>query len=124
MSISCPQDLGIERRNSDLEFLQPAWVLTFVCALHEQSTPAESSRKSLKIQNYFFLAKKRVYFSRGCKSLMRGVVREALASRKVVCREACTEATETAKVCTDEQEEPEGATLWHRFGAYEAYLSG
>ena len=34
---------------------------------------------------------------------MRGVVSEALASRKVVCREAYTEGSETAKSGTDEQ---------------------
>ena len=43
-------------------------------------------------------------FSIGCKSLMRGVVPEALASRKVVYREVCTEGSETAKSGTDEQE--------------------
>jgi hypothetical protein len=45
-----------------------------------------------------------VYFSRGCKSLMRGVVSEALASGKVVYREVCTEGSQTAKSGTDEQE--------------------
>ena len=34
---------------------------------------------------------------------MRGVVPEALASRKVVYREVCTEGSETAKSGTDEQ---------------------
>ena len=34
---------------------------------------------------------------------MRGVEPEALASRKVVCREAFTEGSETAKSGTDEQ---------------------
>ena len=43
-------------------------------------------------------------FSRGCKSLMRGVVSEALASRKVVYCEVSTEGSETAKSGTDEQE--------------------
>jgi hypothetical protein len=45
-----------------------------------------------------------VFSSRECKSLMRGVISEALASRKVVCREAFTEGSETAKFGTDEQE--------------------
>jgi hypothetical protein len=44
-----------------------------------------------------------VYFPRGCKSLMRGVISEALASRKVVYREVCTEGSEPAKSGTDEQ---------------------
>ena len=35
---------------------------------------------------------------------MRGVVSEALASRKVVYREVCTKGSETAKSGTDEQE--------------------
>ena len=34
---------------------------------------------------------------------MRGVVPEALASRKVVYRKVCTEGSETAKSGTDEQ---------------------
>ena len=34
---------------------------------------------------------------------MRGVETEALASRKVVYREVCTEGSETAKSGTDEQ---------------------
>ena len=34
---------------------------------------------------------------------MRGVTPEALASRKVVGRDSCTEVSETAKTCTDEQ---------------------
>ena len=54
----------------------------------------------------------------------RRVVPEALAGDKVVTGDGSTEGSQTAKVCTDEQEEPEGATLWHRFGAYEAYLFG
>jgi hypothetical protein len=44
-----------------------------------------------------------VYFSRGCKSLMRGVESEALASRKVAYREVYTEGSETAKSGTDVQ---------------------
>ena len=43
-------------------------------------------------------------FSRGCKSLMHGVVAEALAGDKVVWGDPCTEGSQTAKVCTDEQE--------------------
>ena len=35
---------------------------------------------------------------------MRGVVPEALVSRKVVYREVCTEGSETAKSGTDKQE--------------------
>jgi len=49
-------------------------------------------------------AKRWVYFSRGCKSLMCGVVSETLASRKVVYREVCTKGSEPAKSGTDEQE--------------------
>ena len=75
-----------------------------VCALHEQSTPTVSSIKTSKIQIIFIEVKRRVYFSRGCESLMRGVVSEALASRKVVYREVCTEGSEPAKSGTDEQE--------------------
>ena len=37
-------------------------------------------------------------------TLLRGVRPEALASRKVVSREGCTEGSETAKPGTDEQE--------------------
>jgi len=55
---------------------------------------------------------------------MRGVVPEALASRKVVYREVCTEGSGTAKVCTDEQVELDDIAQYHQFGAYEAYLSG
>jgi hypothetical protein len=36
---------------------------------------------------------------------MRGVVSEALVSRKVVCRETYTEGSGTAKSDTDEQEQ-------------------
>ncbi len=46
----------------------------------------------------------RCIFSRGCKSLMRGFLPEALVSRKVVYREVCTEGSETTKFGTDEQE--------------------
>ena len=42
---------------------------------------------------------------------MRGVVPEALASRKVVCRETCTEGSETAKSGTDEQKRHTEAVL-------------
>ena len=35
---------------------------------------------------------------------MRESCPEALASRKVVCREACTEESRTAKICTEEHE--------------------
>ena len=65
----------------------------------------QSNRKIPKIQ--IILVKHcfwQVYFSRGCKSLTRGVVPEALASRKVVYREVYTEGSETANSGTDEQE--------------------
>jgi hypothetical protein len=44
-----------------------------------------------------------VYFSRGCKSLMRGVVSEALASGKLVTGNGSSEGSQTAKSGTDEQ---------------------
>ena len=53
-----------------------------------------------------------MYFSRGCKSLMHGVVAEALASRKLVVGDDSSEGSETAKSGTDETET-----------VYEAYLS-
>jgi hypothetical protein len=37
------------------------------------------------------------------KSFTRGVVPEALAGDKVVWGDPCTEGSQTAKVCTDEQ---------------------
>lgn len=75
-----------------------------VCALHEQSAPAASNSKISKLQ--IILVKqcsKQVYFSRGCKSLMHGVVPEALASRKLVVGDDSSEGSETAKSGTDEQ---------------------
>jgi len=44
-----------------------------------------------------------VKLSRGCKSLIRGVVSEVLASDKLVFREGCSEGSQTAKSGTDEQ---------------------
>lgn len=41
---------------------------------------------------------------KGCKSLMHGVVSEALASGKVVLGDRCNEGSQTAKSGTDEQE--------------------
>ena len=78
--------------------------LSYVCALHEQSAPAASNSKISKLQ--IILVKqcsKQVYFSRGCKSLMHGVVPEALASRKLVVGDDSSEGSETAKSGTDEQ---------------------
>ncbi|NLO71179.1 MAG: hypothetical protein GX102_09670 [Porphyromonadaceae bacterium] len=49
-------------------------------------------------------SKQRVYVSRGCKSLMRGVVSEALVSRKLVFREGCSEGSGTTNSGTDKQE--------------------
>ena|SRR5690554_6903707 len=75
-----------------------------VCALHEQSAPAASNSKISKLQ--IILVKqcsKQVYFSRGCKFLMHGVVPEALASRKLVVGDDSSEGSETAKSGTDEQ---------------------
>ena len=43
-------------------------------------------------------AKRWVYFSRGCKSLMCGVVSETLASRKLVAGDGKSEGSEPAKV--------------------------
>ena len=74
------------------------------CALHEQSAPAASNRKISKLQIILVkLCLKQVYFSRGCKSLMHGVVPEALASRKLVVGDDSSEGSETAKSGTDEQ---------------------
>jgi hypothetical protein len=42
--------------------------------------------------------------AREWKSLTCGVIPEALASRKVVGSDSCTEVSGTAKLCTDEQE--------------------
>jgi len=39
--------------------------------------------------------------------------KEALAGGKGVVCEGKSEVSHTAKVCTDEQEESGGATLWH-----------
>jgi len=55
---------------------------------------------------------------------MRGVVSEALASGKVVFREECTEGSQTAKVCTDEQVGLAITARYSQYGAYEASLSG
>ena len=85
--------------------MNPLLLLHFVCALHEQSAPAASNSKISKLQ--IILVKqcsKQVYFSRGCKSLMHGVVPEALASRKLVVGDDSSEGSETAKSGTDEQE--------------------
>ena len=82
----------------------PAFAIAFVCALHEQSAPAASNRKISKLQIILVkLCLKQVYFSRGCKSLMHGVVPEALASRKLVVGDDSSEGSETAKSGTDEQ---------------------
>ena len=73
-----------------------------MCALHEQSAPAASNRKISKLQIILVkLCLKQVYFSRGCKSLMHGVVPEALASRKLVVGDDSSEGSETAKSGTD-----------------------
>ena len=80
------------------------WVAA-VCALHEQSAPAASNSKISKLQiSLVRQCSKQVYFSRGCKSLMHGVVPEALASRKLVVGDDSSEGSETAKSGTDEQE--------------------
>jgi len=50
--------------------------------------------------------------------------KEALVSCKGVAREGRSEVSRTTNVCTDEQEEPGGATLRHRFGTYEAFMRG
>ena len=49
---------------------------------------------------------------------------EALASGKVVFREECTEGSQTAKVCTDEQVGLAVTLYYSQCGAYEAYLFG
>ena len=43
------------------------------------------------------LVSKIPYYSRGCKSLVRGFVTRSIASHKLVCREAWSEGSETAK---------------------------
>ena len=84
--------------------LKPACTIPFVCAQHEQSAPAASNRKISKLQIILVkLCLKQVYLSRGCKSLMHGVVPEALASRKLVVGDDSSEGSETAKSGTDEQ---------------------
>jgi hypothetical protein len=50
------------------------------------------------------LVSKIPYYSRGCKSLVRGFVTRSIASRKLVCREAWSEGSETAKPGSNEQE--------------------
>ena len=83
--------------------LKPLLHIAFVCALHEQSTPDRKLYKNIKNTNKLYRIKRRVYFSRGCESLMRGVVSEALASRKLVVGDVRSEGSETAKSGTDEQ---------------------
>jgi len=51
-------------------------------------------------------------------------VSEVLASGKVVFREECTEGSQTAKVCTDEQVGLAVTVKYSQCGAYEAYLFG
>ena len=90
--------LGLKRGGRDFR------LFLHVCALHEQSAPAASNRKISKLQIILVkLCLKQVYFSRGCKSLMHGVVPEALASRKLVVGDDSSEGSETAKSGTDEQ---------------------
>ena len=97
-----------------------------MCALHKQQrTLVVSSGKSLNIQINFTKHKNnKCYFPRGRKSLIRGVVSEVLASGKVVFREECTEGSQTAKVCTDEQVGLAVTVKYSQYGAYEAYLFG
>ena len=59
-----------------------------------------------------------VHFSRGCKSLMCGVVSETLASGKVVYRKVCTEGSQTAKSGTDGQERD----MRHSYSGKQAHL--
>jgi len=59
-----------------------------------------------------------VYFPRGCKSLMHGVVSEALASGKLVHREVFSEGSQTAKSGTDEQE----CDMRHRYLGKQSHL--
>ena len=64
----------------------------FVCALHEQRAPVSKVWKKIKNTNKLLKGiRRRVYFSRGCKSLMCGVMPETLANGKVVYREVCTD---------------------------------
>jgi len=60
-------------------------------------------KKSKNTNKLFKEQSASVHFSGGCKSLMRGVVSEALASGKVVWGDPCTEGSQTAKSGTDEQ---------------------
>jgi len=49
---------------------------------------------------------------------------EALASGKLVWGDPCSEGSQTAKVCTDEQVGLANIPQYYQFGAYEAYLLG
>ena len=82
----------------------PAFAIAFVCALHEQCTPTSMLEKKLKNTNFSLVAEVGVIFPEGANPLCAGVTPEALASRKVVYCEVCTEGSETAKSGTDEQE--------------------
>ncbi len=64
------------------------------------------------------------FFPEGVSPSYAGLMPEVLASGKVVWGDPCTEGSQTAKACTDEQEEYVGITQYHHFGTYEAYLSG
>jgi hypothetical protein len=77
-----------------------------VCALHEQFThllKVLEKPQICKIISSLQELINKCFFSRGCKSLMRGVMPEALASGKLVYREVCSEGSQLAKVCTDGQ---------------------
>ena len=84
----------------------PRCTILCVCALHEQQcTLFKGLDKFQKCKFNLQKPKKSdVFFSRGCKSLMRwSNVQEALASGKVVYREVRTEGSQTAKSGTDVQ---------------------
>ncbi|MDF1547674.1 MAG: hypothetical protein P1P88_07615 [Bacteroidales bacterium] len=54
----------------------------------------------------------------------QGSCLEALASGKLVYREVCSEGSQPAKVCTDEQVGLVDIPQYYQSGAYEAYLLG
>lgn len=62
--------------------------------------------------------------AREWKSLTCGVMPEALASRKVVGSDSCTEVSGTAKDCTDEQELHRRHKRWDECAQQHEVLNG
>ncbi len=61
----------------------------------------------------------KVKFQRVKVPYAQGSFLEALASGKLVYREVCSEGSQTAKICTDEQVGLADIPQYHQFGAYE-----